>query len=163
MNEQRFMREALALAEQAAGIGEIPVGCVVVRGDAVVGRGYNRRETGRSALAHAEILAIEEACRTLHGWRLCGCELFVTLEPCPMCAGAAINARLDRVYFGARDPKAGALVSVIDLFEWGFNHRPLIHGGLLADRSSALLTGFFKERRAECPGREDNGQEKKTI
>ena len=148
--ETRFMSQALALAEQAAGIGEAPVGCVVARGEIIVGRGYNRRETDRRALAHAEMLAIDEACRTLGGWRLCGCDLYVTLEPCPMCAGAIINARIDRVYFGARDPKAGALVSRIDLLEWGFNHRPKIHGGLLADQSAELLQGFFRERRAEA-------------
>ena len=147
--ETRLMLEALALAEQAAAMGEAPVGCVVARGDVILGRGHNRRETDRRALAHAEMLAIDEACRTLRGWRLCGCDLFVTLEPCPMCAGAIINARLDRVYFGARDAKAGALVSRIDLFEWGFNHRPEIRGGLLADRSARLLSDFFAARRLE--------------
>ena len=146
--ETQFMTEALALAEQAATIGEVPVGCVVVRGDTIVGRGYNRRETDHRALAHAEILAIDEACQTLQSWRLCGCDLFVTLEPCPMCAGAIINARLDRVFFGARDPKAGALISRIDLFEWGFNHRPEMIGGLFADQSAAMLSGFFSARRA---------------
>jgi len=145
--ETRFMQEALALAEQAAGMGEAPVGCVVARGDVVVGRGHNRRETDRRALAHAEMLAIDEACRFLHSWRLNGCELFVTLEPCPMCAGAILNARMDRVYFGARDPKAGALVSRIDLFEWGFNHRPEIRGGLFAEQSARLLGAFFAARR----------------
>jgi len=145
------MRRALALAEQAAGRGEVPVGCVVVRGDVVVGGGYNRRETDRRAVAHAEILAIDEACTVLQSWRLCGCDLFVTLEPCPMCAGAIINARIDRVFFGARDPKAGALISRIDLFEWGFNHRPKIIGGVLADQSTRLLSAFFAGRRAAKP------------
>ena len=147
--ETQFMHEALTLAEQAAAMGETPVGCVVVRGDVIVGRGHNRRETDHRALAHAEMLAIDEACKSLRSWRLCGCELFVTLEPCPMCAGAIICARLERVHFGARDPKAGALVSRIDLFEWGFNHRPEIRGGLLAERSARLLSGFFAARRAE--------------
>ena len=147
--ETRFMEQALMLAEQAADIGEVPVGCVVVLGERIVGRGYNRREIDQRALAHAEILAIDEACGALRGWRLCGCDLFVTLEPCPMCAGAIINARLDQVFFAARDPKAGALVSRIDLFEWGFNHHPEIHEGLLAERAAALLSDFFATRRAQ--------------
>ena len=147
--EDFLMNRALALAEQAAGMGEVPVGCVVVRGDDIIGKGYNRRETDHRALAHAEILAIDEACAAVKSWRLCGCELFVTLEPCPMCAGAIINARIDKVFFGARDTKAGALVSRIDLFELGFNHRPKIHGGLLSDRSAQMLSEFFAARRQD--------------
>ncbi|MDR3206806.1 MAG: nucleoside deaminase [Oscillospiraceae bacterium] len=141
------MGRALALAERAAAAGEVPVGCVVTRGGVVVGQGFNRRETERRALAHAELLAIDEACRALHGWRLHGCDLYVTLEPCPMCAGAILNARLARVFFGAADPTAGAMGSRFDLFALGFNHRPEAQGGLLADRSAALLSAFFAARR----------------
>ena len=158
--DERMMGKALLLAQQAADIGETPVGCVVARGDLVVGSGYNRRETDRNALAHAEIIAIDEACKTLGGWRLCGCDLFVTLEPCPMCAGAIINARLERVFFSVRDPKAGALLSRIELFERGFNHRPRIVGGLLAERSRELLTQFFAEIRREKQTKNSDGKEK---
>ena len=152
MNERdmNMMELAMEQAEMAAAMGEVPVGCVIALGGRVVGVGHNRRETSRDALAHAEILAIHEACRAIGGWRLCGCDLFVTLEPCPMCAGAIINARLDRVFFSVRDPKAGAVVSKLDLFEWGFNHRPSVVGGLLADRSSSLLKDFFASRRASA-------------
>ena len=146
--DESMMNKALALAEQAAAMGEVPVGCVVALGDRVVGTGYNRRETDRNALAHAELIAINQACKTVGGWRLCGCDLFVTLEPCPMCAGAIINARLDRVFFSVRDPKAGALLSRVDLFECGFNHRPRIVGGLFGERSLALLSQFFSDIRA---------------
>ena len=116
MEDERFMREALALAQAAADEGEVPVGCVVVRGDEIVGRGRNRREGAKSALAHAEIEAIAEACRTLGGWRLWQCTLYVTLEPCPMCAGAIINARIPRVVYGAKEPVNGCCGSAIDLF-----------------------------------------------
>lgn len=142
-----FMKEALRLAYEAADEGEVPVGCVVARGDVIVGRGRNRRENTRHALAHAELLAIDEACRALGGWRLPGCDLYVTLEPCPMCAGALINARLQRVFFGARDPKAGALVSRVELFSLGFNHRPEVVEGIMAEESAALLSNFFKAKR----------------
>lgn len=145
--DEQFMRIALGQAEKAAGEGEVPVGAVIVRGGEVVSAAYNRRETGRSALAHAELLAIEEACRALGGWRLWECALYVTLEPCPMCAGAAINSRLRRVVFGAYDPKAGCCGSVLDLFSAPFNHHPEITGGILAEESAALLRAFFRERR----------------
>ena len=145
--DERFMREALALAREAAAEGEVPVGAVVVRGDEIVGRGRNRRETGKTALAHAELEAIGEACRTLGGWRLWQCELFVTLEPCPMCAGAAINARLPRVVFGASDPKAGSCGSVTDLFALPYNHHPETAGGVLGGECAALLQDFFRALR----------------
>ena len=145
--DERFMREALALAREAAAEGEVPVGAVVVRGDEIVGRGRNRRETGKTALAHAELEAIGEACRTLGGWRLWQCELFVTLEPCPMCAGAAINARLPRVVFGASDPKAGSCGSVTDLFVLPYNHHPETAGGVLGGECAALLQDFFRALR----------------
>ena len=129
--DEAMMREAIALAEEAAAEGEVPVGCVITLGDRIVGRGRNRREVSKTALGHAELEAIAEACRTLGGWRLWQCTLYVTLEPCPMCAGAIINARIPRVVYGATDPKAGACQSVIDLFALPFNHRPQVEQGLL--------------------------------
>ena len=145
--DQIFMQQALALAQEAAAEGEVPVGCVIVRGDTIVGRGRNRRETGKSALAHAEIEAINEACRNLGGWRLWECTLYVTLEPCAMCAGAILNARIPRVVFGASDKKYGAVRSVCSLFSMDFNHHPSITYGLLEEQCSALLTAFFEELR----------------
>lgn len=145
--DERFMRLALELAKEAAAEGEVPVGAVVVRGDTVVGVGRNRRETGKNALWHAEIEAIHRACETLHGWRLFGCDLYVTLEPCPMCAGAIINARLDTVVFGALDPKAGSCGSVVNLFELPYNHRPQLVSGVLEADCSRLLSRFFEELR----------------
>ena len=147
MEDAYFMDEALTQAREAAADGEVPVGCVIVRGDTVVGRGRNRRETDKSARAHAEIEAIGEACRRLGGWRLWQCELFVTLEPCPMCAGAIVNSRIKRVVYGARDAKAGCCGSVTDLFALPFNHRPQVEGGLLEDECAALLAAFFEELR----------------
>ncbi|MDR0381605.1 MAG: nucleoside deaminase [Oscillospiraceae bacterium] len=140
---------ALALAREAAEADEVPVGCVIVQNGVVVGRGRNRRESARHALAHAELIAIDEACRTLGGWRLPGCDLYVTLEPCPMCAGAIVNARIARVFFGARDPKAGAVCSRVALFDLGLNHRPAVFEGLLADKAGPLLSDFFRRKRHE--------------
>ena len=145
--DEEMMRQALTLASEAAAEDEVPVGCVVTLGDRIVGRGRNRRETGKSALAHAELEAIAEANRTLGGWRLWQCTLYVTLEPCPMCAGAIINARIPRVVYGARDPKAGSCSSVIDLFSLPYNHRPQVEQGLLEDECSAVLSQFFKDLR----------------
>ena len=145
--DEQFMRLALALAQEAADEGDVPVGAVVVRGETVVGTGRNRRETGKNALAHAEIEAIHRACETLKGWRLSGCELYVTLEPCPMCAGAIINARLDRVVFGAFDPKAGSCGSVVNLFDLPYNHRPKLEGGVLEADCARLLSSFFEQLR----------------
>ena len=143
------MREALLLAQEAAAEGEVPVGCVITLDDRIVGRGRNRRETNRTALAHAEIEAIAEACRTLGGWRLWQCELFVTLEPCPMCSGAIINSRIKRVVYGAADVKAGCCGSVTDLFAQPFNHHPVIEKGLRADEAQQLLQAFFVSLRAK--------------
>ncbi len=151
MLDKLFMAEALALAGEAARDGEVPVGCVIVRGQTIVGRGRNRRETGRSALGHAEIEAIDQACRTLGGWRLWECTLYVTLEPCPMCAGAIINARIPRVVYGAADPKNGACGSVCNLFDMPFNHRPAVEGGVLAEECAGALKDFFRQLR-ERPG-----------
>ena len=142
------MREALALAAAAAEEGEVPIGCVVVKDGAIVGRGRNRRELGKNALYHAEIMAIDEACKTLGGWRLFGCELYVTLEPCPMCAGANINARIDKVCFGAHDPKAGSCGSLINLFELPYNHKPAVESGILGEECAELLKNFFKKLRS---------------
>jgi len=144
---QAFMRRALALAREAAGRGEVPVGAVVTLRGEIVGEGQNRREHGKSALLHAEIEAIGQACARLGGWRLWECELFVTLEPCPMCAGAIVNARIPRLVYGARDPKAGCCGSVVDLFALPFNHRPEVLGGCLEEECAGLLRDFFAELR----------------
>lgn len=145
----KYMDEALKLACQAAEDGEVPVGAIVVRDGVVVGRGRNRREKGGSALAHAEIEAIHEACEKIGDWRLSGCELYVTLEPCPMCAGAILNARLDRVVYGAADERAGAVGSVIHMFDLPFGHRPRVTNGVSKDRCADLLTDFFGGLREE--------------
>ncbi len=147
MTDEEYMREALAIAREAAALGEVPVGAVAVWDGKIVGRGMNRRETGKNALCHAEIAAIDEACRTLGGWRLWKCDLYVTLEPCPMCAGAIINARVRRVVYGAKDLKNGACGSVTNLFELPFNHRPELVSGVLEEECGAVLTEFFKELR----------------
>ena len=147
MNDLECMDEALALARQAAAEGEVPVGCVIARSGEIVGRGRNRRESGRTALGHAGIEAIDQACRTLGGWRLWECTLYVTLEPCPMCAGAILNARIPRVVYGASDDKSGACGSVCDLFSMDFNHHPAIEKGVREAESAALLTDFFRELR----------------
>ena len=147
MDDSVFMKEALALATLSAEEGEIPVGAVVVKDGQIIGRGRNLREKGHDAVCHAECVAISEACRTVGDWRLSGCTLYVTLEPCPMCAGAVINSRLDRVVFGARDKDGGACVSKINLFELGFSHRPAMREGVLGEECSSLLTEFFKKRR----------------
>ena len=151
--EEKFMQEALALAKEAAVEGEIPVGCVIVRGDQIVGRGRNRRETKKSALGHAEIEAIADACANLGGWRLWDCTLYVTLEPCPMCAGAIINARIPLVVYGASDSKCGACGSVCNLFEMGFNHHPQVLKGVLEEESTALLQQFFADLRVSLRSR----------
>ena len=149
MEDSVFMDEAIALAKEAAAEGEVPVGCVVVRNGEIVGRGRNRRETGKTALGHGEIEAIAEACRNLGGWRLWECTLYVTLEPCPMCAGAIINARIPRVVYGASDAKCGACGSVCDLFSMKFNHHPVVEKGVREAECTALLQGFFQNLRLE--------------
>ena len=153
MDDLAFMDAALALAKEAAEEGEVPVGCVIVRDGKIVGRGRNRRETARNALAHAEVEAIGDACRNLGGWRLWDCTMYVTLEPCPMCAGAIINARIPRVVCGARDAKAGSCGSVCDLFSMGYNHHPVISYGTREEESAALLTEFFAELRVSLRSR----------
>lgn len=149
MNDTDYMLKALELAREAAQAGEVPVGCVIVRGDEIVGRGRNRRETDKSALAHAELEAIAQANRTLGGWRLWECTMYVTLEPCPMCAGAIINARIPRVVYAAGDAKFGACRSVCSLFDMPFNHRPQVEGGVLEEEATALMQDFFRSLRLE--------------
>lgn len=146
--DEMYMRRALILAAEAAADGEVPVGAVLVRNGEIIGRGRNRRERDKNALAHAEIEAIREACATAGGWRLTGSTLYVTLEPCPMCAGAIINARIDRVVFGTADPKAGSCGSLVDLFSLPYNHRPQITTGILEEDCAALLRQFFAKLRA---------------
>lgn len=147
MNDRELMLLAIGQARLAAAELEVPVGAVISRNGEVVSVGRNRRETGKNALAHAEIEAIDLACKKLGGWRLWECELFVTLEPCPMCAGAIINSRLRRVVYGASDPKAGSCGSVTNLFELPYNHKPERVSGFMAEECSALLTDFFAELR----------------
>ena len=147
MTDQDCMREAMLLARLSALEGEVPVGAVVTRAGGIVGRGRNRRETGKNALAHAELEAIAEACQTLGGWRLWECTLYVTLEPCPMCTGALINARMRRVVFGAYDAKAGSCGSVVDLFALPYNHKPILEGGYMEQECASLLTDFFRRLR----------------
>ena len=153
MDDLIYMNAALELAREAAAAGEVPVGCVIVRHGEIVGRGKNYREAGRTALGHAEIQAISEACRNLGGWRLWECTLYVTLEPCPMCAGAIINARIPRVVYGASDAKAGSCGSVCDLFAMDYNHRPEVTRGILEEEASALLTEFFQNLRVALRSR----------
>ena len=146
-NDEFFMREAIREAEIAASIGEVPIGAVVVRNGEIIARAHNERETGKDATRHAEIIAIERACAALGGWRLIGCDLYVTLEPCPMCAGATVNARVVRVVYGASDLRAGAFGSIINLNDYPLNHKPEIVRGVLADECLAPIQAFFKERR----------------
>lgn len=146
-NDERFMQAALEEARKAAAIGETPVGAVIVRNGEIIASAHNLRETGKNALYHAELEAIDEACRKLGGWRLWECELYVTLEPCPMCAGALINSRMRRVVYGASDRKAGSCGSLTNLFEMGYNHKPECVSGVLAEESASLLREFFVELR----------------
>ena len=147
MDDLYFMDEALMLAREAAAEGEVPVGCVIVRKGEIVGRGRNRREKGKNALCHAELEAIHSACTQLGGWRLWECTMYVTLEPCPMCAGAIINARIPRIVCGAKDAKAGSCGSVCTLFAMEYNHHPAIEFGLCETESAALLSDFFQSLR----------------
>ncbi len=146
-NDEFFMREAIKEAMLAAEIGEVPIGAVVVRNGEIIARAHNERETGKDATRHAEIIAIERACAALGGWRLIGCDLYVTLEPCPMCAGATVNARVVRVIYGASDLRAGAFGSIINLNDYPLNHKPEIVRGVLAEECLAPIQAFFKERR----------------
>jgi len=147
MNHEEYMRRAMALASQAAKEGDVPVGCVIVKDGEIVGEGRNRREEHGDATAHAEMEAIRDACEKLGSWRLHGCTMYVTLEPCPMCAGGIINSRIDTVRYGAKDDKAGACGSVLNLFEERFNHKPRLYGHLLEEECGAQLQEFFEKLR----------------
>ena len=147
MDHEYFMAEALALAREAIADGDVPVGCVIVKDGQIIGRGRNRRERDGDATAHAEIEAIRAACAYLGSWRLHGCTLYVTLEPCPMCAGAIINARVEEIRYGAREEKSGCCGSVLNLFEERFNHRPRIYQGPLEGECEAVLQEFFLKLR----------------
>jgi len=143
-----YMEQAIIEAKKAFELDEVPVGAIIVYKGDIIARAHNLRENFNNALAHAEILAINEACKKLNSWRLDNCELYVTLEPCPMCAGAIINARISSVYFGAYDPKGGACGSVVDLFKKGsFNHSPVLYGGIMEDACEGLLKEFFGKLR----------------
>jgi tRNA(adenine34) deaminase len=153
MDNNIYMKRAIELGKAAAEIGEVPVGAVVVskRTGEIVGEGYNMRECRKNALAHAEIIAINESCRRLGGWRLPDCAIYVTLEPCPMCCGAIINARIDEVFFGAYDMKNGSAVSVQHMFDMPYNYHPEMTGGIMKKECSAMLTDFFRELRRKKP------------
>ena len=148
MDDKYFMNEALILAKECAEDGGVPVGAVVVRNGEIVGKGKNHREGAKNAIAHAEIEAISDACKTLGGWRLWDCTLYVTLEPCPMCTGAIINSRLQRVVYGAFDEKAGSCQSVVNLFDLPYNHAPQVQGGFMKEECSEVLRDFFKKVRS---------------
>ncbi len=146
--DRRWMREAILEAEKAASIGEVPIGAVIVRDGVIVGRGHNLRETGKDPTAHAEILALRQASSTLGGWRLPRAVMYVTLEPCPMCAGALVQARVERLVFGARDPKAGCAGTLLNLVQYpSFNHQLEVTEGVLSDDCAALLRRFFQQLR----------------
>ena len=152
MDDRYWMTQALAEARRAAELGEVPIGAVVVLGGEVVGRGHNRREIDGDPLAHAELLALREAALRVRGWRLVGCSMYVTLEPCPMCAGALVASRVDRLVYGAADPKAGFCGSLGNLVQDPrLNHRLEVSSGVLAEESAALLRGFFASLRPPRP------------
>lgn len=148
MDKEVYMKQALELAQEAADNDEVPVGCVICDADGkIIGRGRNRREGNSDATAHAEIEAIREACNKIGDWRLEGCTLYVTLEPCPMCTGAIINSRIPTLVFGARDSVTGSCGSVIDLFCENYGHKPAVYPGVLKEESAQLLKSFFKDKR----------------
>ena len=148
MDFEKYMREALELAAEAARAGEVPVGCVIAdTAGNIIGRGRNRREEKKSVSSHAEIEAMEDACKALGTWRLDGCTLFVTLEPCPMCAGAMINARISRLVYGAREPLTGSCASILNLFEENYPSKPAIYAGVLEKECAGIMTGFFSALR----------------
>lgn len=146
-NDEYFMKEAIKLAKEAASLGEVPVGAIIVKDKEIIAMGINKRETGKNALYHAEIEAIDKACKKLNGWRLWQCDMYVTLEPCPMCCGAIINSRIKRVIYGASDPKGGCFGSIINFNDLPFNHKPEIIGGVLKEECSSIISGFFKNLR----------------
>ena len=148
MDREEYMALALQLAKEAGESGEVPVGCVIADRDGrIIGRGHNRRQTLKDATAHAELEAIREACAAVGDWRLEGCSIYVSLEPCPMCAGAIINSRIPTVVYGAKEELSGSCGSVINLFEERYGHKPAVYGGVLRDESAELLKSFFKDKR----------------
>ncbi len=155
MEHEDYMNLALDLAREAGEAGDVPVGCVIVRDGQIIGRGRNRREEDKNALAHAELEAIREACETLGSWRLPNCRLYVTLEPCPMCAGGIISARIPEVFYGAKDSGIGACGSVLNLFEEGFRHRPKLRGGIFQEPCTEILSNFFQKLRKNSENPED--------
>ena len=163
--DEKYMKEAIRQAKKAAAIGEVPIGCIIVYEDKIIGRGYNRRMVDHTVLAHAEILAMKKACKKMGDWRLEGCTMYITLEPCPMCAGAIVQARIPRVVVGSMNPKAGCAGSVMNLLqEPGFNHQVETEIGVLGDECSAMLKTFFKELRLKEKRRkeEENGHLENT-
>ena len=147
MTHEYYMEQALALAREAAAAGEVPIGCVIVKDGAIIGRGRNRREEKQAVSSHAEMEAMAEANAALNSWRLEDCDLYVTLEPCPMCAGAIINSRVRRVFYGARDSVMGACGGVLNLFMENFPHHPQLVGGILGEECAAVLSEFFRKLR----------------
>lgn len=152
------MKRAIELANTAYSLGEVPVGAVVVKKSTgeIIGEGYNLRETHKNALSHAEIIAINQACQKLGGWRLPNCAIYITLEPCPMCCGAIINARIDDVFFGAYDYKSGSAVSIQKMFDYPYNYRPNVNGGIMQEQCSEILSRFFQELRENKKKFHDN-------
>lgn len=149
-NDENYMMQAMKEALKAEKIDEVPIGCVIVKDDKIIARGYNLRETKQQSIAHAEIIAIQKACKKLNSWRLDGCTLYVTLEPCPMCAGAILQARIKRVVYGANDPKGGCIDSCIKMYSYsGFNHYPEVEGGVCKTECAERLTKFFKNKRKQ--------------
>lgn len=148
MMDERFMREAIRLAKRASKLGEMPVGAVIVRNGEIISRGYNKRETKKNALLHAEIIAIDKACKKLGGWRLPECEMYVTLEPCPMCAGAILNSRIEHIYYGTEDEKSGCAGSRLNLLDMNMcNFTVGVTGGVLGDECREIIKQFFKDLR----------------
>lgn len=146
--DEKYMKQAIKLAKKAAAMGEVPIGCVIVYEDKIIARGYNRRKTDKSTLAHAEIAAIKKASKVMGDWRLEGCTMYVTLEPCQMCAGAIIQARMDKVIIGCMNPKAGCAGSILNILEDDrFNHQAVVERGVLEDECSQMLTEFFSSLR----------------
>lgn len=158
--DERFMREALKQARKAYLLGESPIGCVIVRGDTIVARGYNRRTTDHNTLAHAEVIAIRKACRKEGDWRLEGCRMYVTLEPCQMCAGALLQCRMDEVIIGCMSPKSGCAGSILNLLEMdGFNHKVKVRRGVLEEECAALMRQFFRELRVRLKEEKERERE----
>ena len=161
--DEKYMRAAIGQARKAGAIGEVPIGCVIVYEDKIIARGYNRRTIDKNVLSHAEIIAIKKACKKMGDWRLEGCTMYVTLEPCPMCAGAIVQARIPKVVIGCMNPKAGCAGSVLDLLhEDGFNHQVEMENGVLEEECSRLMKDFFKALREKKAAIKNQKQEETT-